>query len=173
MSKEKIKYETARLILKPTGIEDAAFILELLNSPEWIEHIGDRDVHSVIKATQYIQDRMLPQYEDQGYGNFTLILKEDGAKIGTSGIYARPGMDDVDIGFSVLPEYMGKGYSYEAAMKMMWLAEHKFSIKKITAITTRANIASQKLIEKLGMMYIKDVEIEGDDEVLMQFGLEF
>lgn len=173
MSRPIIPYETERLILRPTAVEDAEFILALLNSPGWLEHIGDRNIHSIDEAAKYIQDRMLPQYEEKGYGNYTLISKEDGLKLGTSGIYARPGLEDVDIGFSMLPEYMGRGYSYEAATKMMWLAQHEFGIKKITAITTRANIASQNLIKKLGMTYIKDVEIDGDDEILMQFGLVF
>ena len=173
MSRCIVRYETERLILKPTDIEDAAFIHDLLNSPGWLENIGDRNVHSEMDAIKYIQDRMLPQYEEKGFGNFTVILKEDHSKLGTCGIYSRPGMEDVDIGFSILPQNMGKGYSYEAAVKMMWLAEHEFGIKKITAITTKANIASQNLIKKLGLKYIKDVEIEGDDEVLMQFGLQF
>lgn len=172
MSRKRINYETKRLILKPTGIDDAAFILQLLNSPGWIENIGDRNVHTAIEAIQYIQDRMLPNYEENGYGNYTMIRKEDGVKIGTSGIYARPGMNDVDIGFSALPEYMGKGYSYEAAVKMMSLAKYEFGIKKITAITSRTNIPSQNLINKLGLTYIQDIELEGDDEVLMQFGLK-
>ncbi len=173
MSRPKIQYETERLILKPTGIEDAAFIYELLNTPGWLEHIGDRNVHSLEAASQYIEDRMLTQYEEKGYGNYTVILKEDLSKLGTCGIYARPGIEDVDIGFSMLPQFMGKGYSYESSVKMMWLAEHKFGIKKITAITTRANVASQNLIQKLGMKFTKDVELEDDNEVLMQFGLVF
>lgn len=173
MARATKKYETKRLILKPTGIEDASFILKLLNSPGWLEHIGDRNVYSEIEAINYIQNKMLPQYEEKGFGNYTLIRKEDGFKLGTSGIYSRPGLKDVDIGFSVLPEYTGKGYSYEAAVKMMWLAEYEFRIDKITALTTRANIASQNLIKKLGLKYIKDVEIKGDPEILMQFGLRF
>lgn len=173
MDRKKICFETERLILKPTDVEDAAFVFELLNSPGWIENIGDRNVHSIIAAKEYIQNRMLKQYEEKGYGNYTLIRKEDKVKIGTSGIYARPDMEDVDIGFSILPQYMRLGYSYEAANKMMWLAENEFGITKITAITTRKNIASQNLIRKIGLKYIQDIRIEGDDEVLMQFGLEF
>ena len=173
MSRPIIRYETERLILKPTGVEDAAFILALLNSPGWLEHVGDRNVHTVEEASKYINDRMLPQYEKIGYGNYTVIRKSDNAKVGTSGIYARPGIEDVDIGFSVLPDYMGQGYSYEAAVKLMHLAEHSFGINKITAITTKANIPSQNLIKKLGMKYIQDVKIDGDDEILMQFGIAF
>lgn len=166
-------YETERLILKPTGIEDGEFIYTLLNSAGWLKYIGDRNVHSVDEAIEYIKNRMLPQYKKMGYGNFTLILKSNQSKIGTCGIYSRPGMKDVDIGFSMLPHYMKKGYGYEAAEKMMWLAQNIFGIEKITAITTKANIPSQNLIKKLGMKYVKDVKIEGDKEILMQFGLQF
>ena len=55
--------ETERLILKPTQPEDASFLLALLNSPKWLEHIGDRNVHSIAEAEQYIVERMLPQLD--------------------------------------------------------------------------------------------------------------
>ncbi len=171
MGSKKIIYQTKRLILKPTDIEDAAFIYELLNSPGWLKNIGDRNVHSTEAAAQYIQDRMLKQYDKIGFGNYTIIRKKDQVKMGTTGIYVRPKMENVDIGFSMLPDYMGKGYSYEAAKKMMYLAEHEFNIKKITAITTKENIASQNLIEKLGLEYVQDIKME--DEILMQFCLIF
>ena len=168
-----ISYQTNRLTLRPTGIEDAAFILELLNSPDWIKHIGDRNVHTKEEAIHYIEERMLPQYQEKGYGNYTLIEHKNQDKVGTCGIYARPDVEDVDIGFSMLPQFMKKGYGYEAASKMMYLAEHEFGIKKITAITTYANIPSQNLIKKLGMKYIKDIELPNDNEILMQYGLTF
>lgn len=172
MSRPIVKHETKRLLLKPTGIEDAPFILSLLNTPSWIENIGDRNVHSITAASKYIQEKMLPNYEKHGYGNYIVIRKIDKVKMGTSGIYARPNVEDVDIGFAMLPDYMGKGYSYEAASKLMELAKAEFGLKKITALTTRNNIASQNLIKKLGMKYLKDIRLENDPEVLMQFGME-
>ena len=47
-------YETERLMLKPTSIDDAAFVLAVMNTPKWIKNIGDRKVHSVEDAEQYI-----------------------------------------------------------------------------------------------------------------------
>lgn len=35
-------YETERSILKPSSSNDAEFILELLNSPKWLQFNGDR-----------------------------------------------------------------------------------------------------------------------------------
>lgn len=173
MSRDFKSYRTDRLILRPTQVEDAAFIIALFNSPGWLEHIGDRNVHTIPEAEQYIKAKMLKQYQERGFGNYTMITIADGTKVGTCGIYARPGMDEVDIGFAMLPDYMGKGYSYEAASQMMYLAQHEFGLTAITAITTKANIASQNLIKKLGLSYVKNIRIEGDPEVLQQYRLAF
>lgn len=49
-----IVLETDRLILRHQKIEDAAFILELLNDPSWIQYIGDRGVRTIDDARDYI-----------------------------------------------------------------------------------------------------------------------
>ncbi|MDZ7612933.1 MAG: GNAT family N-acetyltransferase [Flavobacteriaceae bacterium] len=84
-------FETSRLILRPTTEEDAEFVNELLNTPKWLEHIGDRNVHSVEDAIQYIKSRISPQLERLGFSNYTLIRKSDGVKIGSCGLYDRRG----------------------------------------------------------------------------------
>lgn len=72
---------TERLVLKPTTVEDAAFILELLNSPKWLKFIGDRNVKSIAEAEAYIKERMLPQFERLGFTNNVVIRKADGKKL--------------------------------------------------------------------------------------------
>ena len=94
---------TERLVLKPTTLEDAAFILELLNSPKWLKFIGDRNVKSIAEAEAYIKERMLPQFERLGFTNNVVIRKADGKKIGACGLYDRDGLEGIDIGFAFLP----------------------------------------------------------------------
>jgi hypothetical protein len=50
-------FETDRLIIRPTYIEDAEFIFELLNTKNWIEYIDDRNVRSIEDAEEYIKNR--------------------------------------------------------------------------------------------------------------------
>lgn len=161
--------ETERLTLRLTNIEDAEFIYNLLNSPKWIQYIGDRKVHSVQEAESYIKERMLPQVERLGYGNYTVIRKSDNAKMGCCGLYDREGLDGVDIGFSFLPEYEGFGYASEASFALKEKAFTEFGVTKILAITTKENVSSQKLIEKLGLEFVKMTKIPNDDEELMLF----
>lgn len=165
-------YETERLFLSPTSADDAAFVLELLNSPKWIQNIGDRNVHSLKEAKDYITNRMLPQLEKLGFSNYTLIRKSDGAKMGSSGLYNREGIEGVDIGFAMLPEFEGKGYAFEAANKLMTLAKEEFKLSKVSGITIKTNKASQGLLEKLGLKFSKIIQLDGDAEELMLYELE-
>lgn len=163
--------ETERLLLYPTTEADAGFLFALVNSPKWLEHIGDRNVKSIEDAAEYIRTRILPQYERLGYGNFTVTLKTDGTKIGSCGLYDRVGLEGVDIGFAFLPGYEGLGYGYEAASRVRDAAFGEFGLAELAAITTKANTPSQKLLGKLGFQFERLIELAGDDEELMLFKL--
>lgn len=164
-------FETERLILQPTASADAEFIFELVNTPKWIANIGDRNVKSVEAAKTYIKERMTPQLEKLGYGNYTLIRKVDNRKIGTCGLYNREGLEGIDIGFALLPDFENLGYGYESAAKLLEVGINEFQIKRISAITTKENIASQKLIEKLGLKYVNIIKIPDDEEELLLYSL--
>ncbi|MDX1828666.1 MAG: GNAT family N-acetyltransferase [Lutibacter sp.] len=171
MNQYKI-FETERLILKPTSEEDAEFIFELLNTPKWIKYIGDRNIKTVKNARDYIKTKMLPQLKKLGYSNYTLIRKADNCKIGTCGLYDREGLEGVDIGFAFLPEYERKGYAFESANKLKNVAFNKFGLTHINAITTKNNISSQKLIEKLGLELNGTTKLPNDDEELLLYKIE-
>lgn len=162
-------YETERLILKPAEVQDANFFLELYNMPSFIQYIGDRNLRTKEDAENYITNRFIPQIEKLGFGNYVVILKEDHTKIGAVGIFEREGLDVLDIGFSFLEKYEGKGYAYESANKLKEVAATDFGVHKISAITTKDNFSSQKLIERLGLKFQKMVTIPNDDAELMYY----
>lgn len=168
---ENISFETERLILRPTSEEDAEFMLELLNTPKWHKYIGDRNVRSIEAAKKYIADRITPQMERLGYGNYTVIRKSDGVKMGCCGLYDREGLEGIDIGFGFLPEYEGKGYAFEGSDKIKQLAFEQFGINSISAITAKENTGSQKLLTKLGLEFIKTITLPDDEEELMYYEL--
>ncbi len=164
-------YETERLFLRFTTVDDAPFIYKLLNSPKWIQFIGDRNIKTVNDAVNYINTRMIPQLEKLGHSNFTVIRKSDNVKIGSCGLYDREGIDGLDIGFAFLPEYEGKGYAFEAANFIKILGFKEFNVDQLSAITLEENISSQKLLKKLGLTFKRYIRIPNDDEELMLFKL--
>jgi len=170
MKKNKT-FKTDRLILRATSQEDAEFLLELLNTPKWIKYIGDRKVKTIEQAKEYIKAKMLPQQERLGYSNYTVIIN-DTVKIGTCGLYDREGLDGIDIGFAFLPEYERKGYAFESANKLKEVAFNEFGISEINAITTKDNVPSQKLLEKLGLKMVGTTKLQDEDEELLLYKIK-
>lgn len=165
-------YETERLLLKPTSLEDASFLLELLNTPKWLEYIGDRKVHTVEDAKEYIKTRMLPQLSKLGYSNNTLIRKSDNSKVGICGLYNRKGVDGVDIGFALLPKYEKKGYAFESSNKLIHVAFNELEQTQVNAITKENNLSSQILLGKLGLTFRGTTKLFEEDEELLLYSIE-
>jgi ribosomal-protein-alanine N-acetyltransferase len=161
--------ETERLIIKPTSIEDAPFIFELFNSQKWIEFIGDRGVHSIKDAEEYIAIKIVPQIERLGFGNYTIIRKSDNTKIGSCGLYDRDGIEGIDIGFALLPNFEKMGYAFESVYKLKEVAFNEFKLNEIKGITLVKNIASQKLLKKIGLEFVDYIKLSHRKEKIMLF----
>ena len=164
MKKKISTCETERLILIPTSEGDAEFILELLNTPKWLNFIGDRNVKSIDDAKEYIKTKMLPQLKRLGYSNYTVIRKFDNLKIGICGLYDREGLEGIDLGFAFLPAFERNGYAFESAQKLINFAFDKFSINELKAITTKENVSSQKLLNKLNFKLKEIITLPEDSE---------
>ena len=161
--------ETDRLLLRPTSVEDGAFIHQLMNTPKWIRFIGDRNIHSAEEAAAYIEEKVRPQLKTHGFANNTVIRKADNVKLGTCGLYDRPGLDGVDIGFAFLPEFEGQGYGYEAASALLNKGLTDYGLERVVAITLPDNTVSQNLLKKLGLRHVDMVTIPPGDTEFMLF----
>ena len=161
---------TERLVLRQVNINDADFILDLLNSKGWLQFIGDRNVRSLPDAEKYIADRIIKSYIDHGLGLYLVELKTSGTAIGLCGLIKRDTLDDIDIGFAFLPEYNGFGYAFEAAISTLQFAFESLEINRLVAITTPDNINSIKLLEKIGMQFEKKILFEEKEELFL-FGI--
>lgn len=142
-------FETNRLRIRPITTNDASFALTLMNSPKWIQFIGDRNVRTLKDAEAYIKEKALPQYKTYGYGNNVVIRKSDNEKLGTCGVYHREGKNQPDLGFAFLPPYEGKGYAFEATSKLIEVMRDTFGLHELSAYTLEENSASRKLLERL------------------------
>ena len=102
---------TDRLLINRITLDDAGFILKLMNDKDWIKNIGDRGIRTIEEAEEYIRTRFLKTYNEVGFGFYSLIIKETQQIIGIAGLVDREGIDHIDIGYGMLPEYRGKGYA--------------------------------------------------------------
>ncbi|MEO8666518.1 MAG: GNAT family N-acetyltransferase, partial [Ignavibacteria bacterium] len=153
--------------------DDSEFILKLLNTPGWLQFIGNKGIHNTADAKNYIINGPMKSYEKFGFGLYKVILKSEGKPIGMCGLISRDSLDDIDIGFSFLPEHTGNGYAFESASATLNYANINLGFKRIVAITNPDNLNSIKLLEKLGLIFEKQFTVPGDEEELMLFAIEF
>lgn len=164
--------ETERLLLRQFSIDDAQFILELVNEPSFIQNIGDRGVRTLADANSYILNGPVASYAKNGFGLYLVALKETGESIGVCGLIKRAGLDDVDIGYAFLPRFWSKGYAIEAARAVKEYARDPIGLKRLVAIVDPTNEGSIRVLEKLGMRFEKMVRLSADDIDLKLFGAD-
>jgi RimJ/RimL family protein N-acetyltransferase len=167
--KMKLILETERLLLRQFTTDDAKFIVELVNTPGWIEFIGDRNIKTDKQAKIYLENGPLKSYELNGFGLYLVELKREAIPIGMCGIIKRDHLENPDIGFAFLPEFTGKGLAFEIAKATMIYASERLRLPKIFAVTDSHNIKSIKLLEKIGLSFIHKLRFPGEEEELMLF----
>lgn len=160
--------ETERLLLRKINLDDAAFMLDLLNQPSFIQFIGDRNVRTLDDAREIIQKRYLAAYERLGFGIYLTALK-DGAPIGICGLVKRDALEDVDIGYAFLPQYWSQGYAIEAASAVMDYARTRLGLARVVGIVAPDNAASIRVLEKLGLRFERMVKLFADEIELKLF----
>lgn len=158
--------ETDRLVLRRLSGDDAEFILRLLNEPSFLRFVGDRGVRTLDDARAYIQRGPMDSYDRHGFGLYLVVLKEGLVPIGICGLLKRKALEDVDIGFALLPEYWSKGYAFESACAVLAYARSVVGLTRVVAITTPDNASSIRVLEKLGLGFERMVRLsEGEPEV--------
>ena len=154
--------ETDRLILRRLSVEDAAFILDLLNQPSFLRYIGDKGVRSLDDARAYILNGPVDSYERNGFGLYLVQMKADGTPIGICGLVKRDTLPDADVGFAFLPAHWSKGYAVESATAVMKYARDTLKLDRILAITSPDNEASAKLLGKIGLRFEQTIRLSED-----------
>ncbi|MGW8123654.1 GNAT family N-acetyltransferase [Roseivirga echinicomitans] len=159
--------ETERLRLEKGTLDDQEFIFTLLNSPNWVEYIGDRGIESLIDAENYIKDTLIKSYNEHGFGLYKVVLKLNNLPIGLCGILKRSHLTQPDIGYAILPEYEGYGYISEAAEATLSFAKRQLKLKTLLAITNTKNEVSQHLLGKMNFTRVINEQFKAEDEALL------
>ncbi|MCP4458773.1 MAG: GNAT family N-acetyltransferase [Cytophagales bacterium] len=154
----KLIFKTERLILREFNLNDTEFILTLLNTKGFLEFIGDKNVRTLEDAEMYLEEGPMKSYKENGFGLWLVVLKDSMTPIGMCGFVKREWLDDIDIGFAFLSEYSGKGYAYEVASATMDYGKNTLGLNTVVAITDPSNNASKKLLTKLDLHFVKEIE---------------
>lgn len=154
---------TPRLVLGRFSLDDAGFVLELLNEPSFLRYIGDKGVRSLADAHRYLQTGPLASYERFGFGLYRVGLKPGAEPIGMCGLLKRDALDHPDLGFAFLPRFWSRGYAFEAASAILADARERLGLVRLLAITSPDNGASIRLLGRLGFSFERRARVTGGE----------
>lgn len=164
---------TERLQLRPVALHDADLMLTVWNDPAFVRHVGDRGIRTREQAIRALEDGAMKLFAEYGFGPYRVSLKSDDSAVGICGIFTREGMDEPDIGFSTLPDFVKRGYAYEAAMAVVSYAKTDLKLPRLTAIVSPENIASVNLIKKLGLQFERSLRLPGENSDVSLYAVTF
>ena len=164
--------ETRRLALSRLSSDDCEFIVELLNEPTFIRHIGDKGVRTTDDAMVYLREGPLDNYKRHGYGIYRVCPKDGGAPTGMCGLVKREEFDAPDLGFAFLERFRGNGFAFEASEAVVDYAFSALRLKRIIAMANAENGPSRNLLGKLGFRYERMVRMQGDEFDVRQYAID-
>jgi [ribosomal protein S5]-alanine N-acetyltransferase len=166
---DRIVVETERLWLRHFVVEDADFIARLLNTPGFLENIGDRGIRTQDDARRYLESGPLASYRVNGFGTYKVVLRASGVSLGMAGLTRKPWLQYPDMACAFLPEAEGKGYATEAARAVVAFAEKTLKLDHLLAVALPTNRKSIRVLEKLGFTAAGFVEDPRDGATLSAF----
>jgi RimJ/RimL family protein N-acetyltransferase len=152
--------ETNRLLLRTFTEDDAALIYELNLDPDVIRYTHD-PIKDMAHASEILEKVIIPQYALYNHGRWAVHVKATFEFLGWCGLKYLAELNEIDLGYRFKKEGWGKGYATEAAHASIQYGFEKIGLQRIVARAEIENIGSWKVLEKCGMTYIRDEEVDG------------
>lgn len=159
----KVILQTSRLYLREFQIDDAQSMFNLNNNFDVIKYTGNKPFNSVDEAKDFLLN--YNDYTKNSFGRWAVIDKETHKFLGWCGLKLNE-EGFVDIGFRFFKNNWNKGYATEAAKACLEYGFKKLEIKEIIGRAAKENVASIRVLEKLGMHYFKSDKCYGINDAV-------
>jgi RimJ/RimL family protein N-acetyltransferase len=153
--------DTGRLVLRRFTLDDLQPFYQLCSRPEVIRYAQSTPLASLEEARAMMHAAPLHDYATYGYGRFACVWKESGAVIGFSGVKYVPEIGATELGYRFLPEFWGMGLATEAGRASIEFARSDLGLERLVAMVHPANVASAKVLTKLGFAVEKQLRYSG------------
>lgn len=163
--------ETERLILRPVDPEH--------DFDAWAAAMADADTMRYLGAPPMSRSNawrnmcmVMGHWQVRGYGFFSVILKETGEWVGRVGPWFPEGWPEPEIGWTIAPTHLRRGYAIEAARASLDFAFNTLGWKRVIHVIMPGNEGSIAVAEKLGSSFLKEIPglVGLTDERLLVYG---
>jgi RimJ/RimL family protein N-acetyltransferase len=150
--------ETARLTLRRFTDADRDTVARWNADPVFTRHLAGVQTREQSDASF---DRWQRHWDERGFGLLAVEWRATGELIGRAGVqYHRIWADDPEVGWALDPAWWGRGIATEAGAASVEWAFGALDFARVVSITTEANAASRRVMEKLGLALLATVESE-------------
>ena len=151
-------FTSERLLFREFTTRDVELVRELNSDPEVTRYVHDSTISW--EPVEIIKKVIVPQYRLYNHGRWAVHLKDNMEFIGWCGLKRRPEYNYVDLGYRFMKRYWGHGYATEAATACLRYGIGVLKLTRIFAMAHLENSASWKVLEKSGMQYIGDSQVD-------------
>ena len=142
-------------MLRPLGLADLGPLHEIYADREVMRYIGSGDSHSEsVDETERRLQGLMNHQDEHGFSLWAVTDRANGTVMGYAGLihYAHRG-PEIELAYRLAKPYWGKGYATEAARGWLRYGFDELGLDRIVAVTHPENVASQRVLEKVGMRY--------------------
>ena len=158
--------DTPRLVVRRVGDDDAVAWRAIFCDPEVMRFGGPARTPQWVRDT--IADMIEHRYGEWGFGRWSVVEKATGAVVGVAGLtrYANRMLTsgEAEIGYRFARSCWGLGYATEAVSAAAAAGFEVFGVARIVAHIDRANVASIRVAEKLGMHFDRVTQLPGSQD---------
>jgi [ribosomal protein S5]-alanine N-acetyltransferase len=124
-----------------------------------LKYLDEPPLETAEQALHILNTIILPQYKNN-LGRLAIHVKTTNEFIGWCGLKYRPELDEIDLGYRLMQQHLGNGYAFEAAQHSVDYDFQQLNLKTIVGQAHIENTASLKILEKLGMQFIREEIID-------------
>jgi RimJ/RimL family protein N-acetyltransferase len=147
--------ETERLLLRPFSPVDLDDFALLCADPEVMRFIGNGEPQSRELADIRF-NALIKHRNDHGFAPFAVTTKFSSEFAGFCGLQHLDNTPEIEVGYRLASRFWGMGLATEAARVSLRFGFEDLALDRIVAVVQPENIASCRVIEKIGLRYVKD-----------------
>lgn len=150
---------TERLMHREFNVDDAQSFFKLASDPVINRYTGETPLESLEAARLAIEN--YPDFKTIGFGRWACVLKATETVIGFCGLKYLQELDEVDVGYRLMPDYWGQGLATEACQATIKFGFEVIGLEKIIGLVEPENHASIRVLEKCGLKGVENITFGG------------
>lgn len=148
------KIETERLILRKFTVEDLDELYRLYSNSKVMKYVGKGILTKAETEARILS--IIKSWEKYNLGMWAVVHQRDNKMIGRCGLCFLDNTPEVELGYLLNPAYWHQGLATEASKASLKYGFEELNLEKIVAVAQPKNIASRRVMEKVGMKYEKE-----------------